>query len=96
MDFNIFEYGAYVATGVVGWFVNILWTAQSKLREEFNEMERELPLAYVRRDEFRDVIREMKEGFKEAVYPVLSKLDRIEERMNEQNKENDRIYQRKE
>ena len=95
MDFNIFEYGAYVATGIVGWFVNILWTAQEKLRKEFTEMERDMPLAYVRRDEFRDVVREMKESFKEAIHPVLSKLDRMEEKMEEQAKENDRLFQRK-
>jgi hypothetical protein len=96
MDFNIFEYGAYVATGIVGWFVNILWTSQSKLREEFNEMERELPLAYVRRDEFKDVIKEMKESFKEAIHPVLAKLDRMEEERKEDARENDRLFVRKE
>ena len=96
MDFNIFEYGAYVATGIVGWFVNILWTAQEKLRKEFTEMERDMPLAYVRRDEFRDVVREMKESFKEAIHPVLNKLDRMGEKMEETAKENDRLFQRKE
>lgn len=95
MDFNIFEYGAYIATGIIGWFVNILWTAQEKLRQEFTEMERDMPLAYVRRDEFKDVVREMKESFKEAVHPVLNKLDRMEEKMEEQAKEVDRTYQRK-
>lgn len=95
MGFNIFEYGAYVATGIVGWFVNILWTAQDKLRKEFTEMERDMPLAYVRRDEFREVVKEMKESFKEAVHPILGKLDRMEERMEEQARENDRLFQRK-
>lgn len=95
MDFNIFEYGAYVATGIVGWFVNILWTAQEKLRKEFTDMERDMPLAYVRRDEFKDVVREMKESFKEAIHPVLNKLDRMEEKMEEQAKEADKLYQRK-
>lgn len=96
MDFNIFEYGAYLATGIVGWFVNILWTAQDKLRKDFSDMEKDMPLAYVRRDEFRDVVRDMKESFKEAVHPILGKLDRMEEKMEEAAKEADRTYQRKE
>lgn len=96
MNFDIFEYGAYVATGIVGWFVNILWTAQEKLKKEFTEMEKELPLYYIRRDEFKEVIKDMKEGFKEAIHPVLSKLDRMEEKMEEAAKEADRVYQRKE
>lgn len=96
MDFNIFEYGAYLATGIVGWFVNILWTAQDKLRKEFSDMEKGMPLAYVRRDEFKDVVKEMKESFKEAVHPILGKLDRMEEKMEEAAKENDRLFQRKE
>lgn len=95
MEIEIIKWGAYVLVGIVGWLLRILWTAQEDMRNKFNELERELPIYYVRRDEFKDVVQEVKESFRETVKPVLTKLDRIEERIDEQKRENDRIYQRK-
>ena len=44
------------AMTMIGWFVRIMWEAQQKLREDLNEIERQLPETYVRRDDFRDLI----------------------------------------
>lgn len=94
-DFNLFEYGAYIATASVGWFVGIIWNRQEKIKEEMSDLKETLPVNYIRRDEFREVIHELKTGFKEAIIPVLNKLDRMEVRMEEQSRENDRIYKRR-
>lgn len=91
MEFEIIKWGAYALTGVMGWFVGILWTAQKEMRKDFSELEKELPVAYVRRDEFKDVVKDLKESFKEAIHPVLSKLDRMEEKIGEQQREVDRL-----
>lgn len=95
MDFNMVEYGAYVMSTVVGWFVGIIWNRQEKIKEDISDMKEDLPLNYVRKDEFREVIQEMKAGFKEVVAPILHKLDRMEIRMEEHVREIDRTYQRK-
>ena len=85
MDFEleILKWGAYVVAGVLGWFVRVLWTAQEKMRNAFNELEKNLPIAYVPRDQLKDIIRELKDSFKETIIPVINKLEKIEERMSE-------------
>lgn len=97
MDFELelIKYGAYVIAGILGWFVRVLWTAQDQMRKDFSELEKQLPEKYITKDDFREVIRDVKEGFKEAINPVLRKLDRMEERMDEQRADVERNYQRK-
>lgn len=95
MEIEIIKWGAYVLVGIMGWLLRVLWTAQEEMRKEFNELERELPIHYVRVNDFKEAIRDVKEGFREAITPVLNKLDRMEERMEDQSRDNDRIYQRK-
>jgi len=95
VEFEIIKYGTYLITGILGWFVRVLWTAQDQMRKDFSELEKNLPVVYVRQDDFKDVVREMKDSFKEAVHPILGKLDRMEVKMEEQAKEADKVYQRK-
>lgn len=95
MEFDVFKYGAYLMSSVVGWFVGVIWNRQEKIKEDISNMKEDLPLNYVRKDEFKDVIQELKSGFKEVVAPILSKLDRMEIRMEEQAREIERTYQRK-
>ena len=87
MEFEIIKWGAYALAGILGWFVRVLWTAQEQMRKDFGELEKELPIYYIRRDEFREVIREMKEGLREAVHPVIQKLDRMETKIEEHRRE---------
>lgn len=95
MELELLKYGAYLIAGILGWFVRVLWTAQEQMRKDFSDLEKNLPVVYVRQDDFKYIIKEMKESFKEAVHPVLNKLDRMEEKMEEAAKEADKIYQRK-
>lgn len=95
MEIELFKYGAYLATGVVGWFVGIIWNRQERQNEALSELKEHLPINYVRRDEFREVINELKQGFKEAITPVLNKLDRMELRIMEQEREFERTFIRK-
>lgn len=95
MELEVLKWGAYVLAGILGWFVRVLWTAMEKMRQDFSDLEKNLPLYYVRQDDFREVIKDMKEGFREAIHPVLSKLDRITERIEEDRKEADNKFKRK-
>lgn len=95
LEFELLKWGAYVFAAILGWFVRVLWTALEKMKEDFVVLQRELPLGYVRREEFREVIKEVKDSFKEAINPVLNKLDRMEEKWEEHKEHVDRTYQRK-
>jgi hypothetical protein len=51
--------GSAIAVG--GWFARQLWDSVQKLKEEVHEIEVKLPHNYVRRDEFRDVLKEIRD-----------------------------------
>ena len=80
MDFlEVLKWGAYVATAVVGWFVKVLWDAQKELRDDMKKIELNISENYTKKDDFKDVIFEIKHEFKELTQPLFRKLDRIEE-----------------
>lgn len=64
---DLVQWGAYVLTGVIGWFVKTLWDAQTKLREDLKQLEVNLPKEYVGKADFKDMYQ-----------TVLLKLDKIE------------------
>lgn len=37
---------------VGGWLFKSVWDAQARMRRDFSELEKNLPLAYVRKDDF--------------------------------------------
>lgn len=61
---------AAVAFSVAGWFGRQLWDAMAALRADLHKLERELPVHYVRKDEFTDHMNR-----------IETKLDRIVERL---------------
>lgn len=56
---------------VVGWLARELWVAVKELREDVHELEIQLPTNYIRRDEFADSMREIKE----MLAKIFDKLD---------------------
>ena len=90
-EYELIKWGAYILVGVTGWFIRVLWVAGQEMRKDFSELEKELPIYYLRKDEFKDYVKEMKEVFRESINPILNKLDRMEEKMRDQQREVDRL-----
>ena len=61
---------AAVGFSVAGWFGRQLWDAVASLRLDLHRIEKELPVYYVRKDEFTDHMNR-----------IETKLDRIVERL---------------
>lgn len=61
--------GAVLA--VAGWFCRQIWDAVKELREDIHRIEVEMPSHYIRRDEFNEGIREIKE----MLGRIFDKLD---------------------
>jgi hypothetical protein len=55
------------AIGVVGWFARVLWEAVQNLKDDLSDIKENLPLFYVRKDDF-----------KEFRHNVMDSLHRIE------------------
>jgi hypothetical protein len=66
--------GAILAA--MGWLARVLWEAVSKLREDLHELEVELPRNYVRKDEFSDNMREIKEMLGKIFDRLDNKVDK--------------------
>lgn len=60
---------------VAGWLARTLWEAVQKLQSDIHDIEIDLPRNYVRRDEFTDNMKEIKD--------MLSKIfDRLDNKMD--------------
>jgi len=61
---------------LVGWLARQLWEAVERLKSDIHELEVELPSRYVRREEFSEGIREIKDLCRQ----IFDKVDSLEKR----------------
>lgn len=66
--------GAILAA--LGWFARVLWEAIVKLQEDLHQLEVDLPSNYVRRDEFSDNMKEIKEMLGKIFDRLDNKVDK--------------------
>lgn len=50
-----------VAIAVGGWFARQLWDNVQKLKDDVHQIEVDLPAHYIRKDDFRDGLKEIKD-----------------------------------
>ena len=80
MEFaELIKWAAYVMTGIMGWFIRVLWDAQKELREDMKKIELHISENYTKRNDFKEALNTMKEDWKEMTQPIFKKLDKIEE-----------------
>lgn len=76
---EVVKWGAYVFTAVGGWFLRVLWTAQASLRKDLKALEIQLPENYVKKEDYKESTKQMRESVRETIQPLFRKLDRLEE-----------------
>jgi hypothetical protein len=64
-----FAIGAVLAA--LGWFARQLWDAVAALRDDIRTLERDLPVYYVRKDDFVDAMRRVED----MLGKIFDKLD---------------------
>jgi hypothetical protein len=67
----LFNLAAGAAIAAFGWFFRQLWDTQKRILDDMKQIEVNLPINYVRRDEFFDTMREIKE----MLIRISDKLD---------------------
>lgn len=65
-----------IMLAVTGWFARQVWDAVKELQREIHEIEVDLPRNYVRRDEFADNMREIKEMLGKIFDRLDNKVDK--------------------
>ena len=72
---------AGIAVAVGGWFARELWGAVKELREDLHRIEVDLPSHYIRRDEFQEGVKELKDICRQ----IFDKVDSLEKRKADKN-----------
>lgn len=70
---ELIKWALYVVTGVITWFIKLLWNNNKKMGEEIENLRLNLAENYVKKDDLKEILREIREDFKE----VMAKVDRI-------------------
>lgn len=73
---DLLNIGIAAGFAAVGWFARQIWSAVSELRRDLHEIEVNLPTSYVRRDEFSDALKEIKDISKQ----IFEKISSLEQR----------------
>lgn len=82
MDQGIVNWVFAIAGAAIGWVLKVLWDAVGDLKRDVRQIERDLPGVYVRRDDFREAMRELKgdvkDGFAKIETAIASLTDRLD------------------
>jgi hypothetical protein len=62
------------AGAALGWILKVVWDAIQDLKKDIRQIERDLPEVYVRRDDFKDAVKELKEDMKAGFISVDNTL----------------------
>ena len=73
---NIINLLGGAALTVIGWFARQLWDAVQKLKEDVSQLELSISENYVKKDDFKDGIKELKE----MLGKIFDKLDAKQDR----------------
>lgn len=61
---------------LAGWFLRIIWDSIRRLQADMNKLERHVSETYVRRDDYRDDMTEMKLMLRQIIDKLDNKQDK--------------------
>lgn len=70
---SLLEIALWGIVATIGWFARQLWDAVKELRADLHKLEVNLPTHYIRRDEFAEGVRQIREDLQ----IVFQRLDDI-------------------
>lgn len=87
MNQLVFNWAVAVAGFLGGWALKVIWDSISEVRKDLKQMDTKMHEDFVRRDDFREAVREikmdMKEGFRsvnDTLGLIFKKLDNKEDK----------------
>jgi hypothetical protein len=73
---NLINIAGGAALTTIGWFARQLWDAVQKLKSDMSQLELSISENYVKKDDFKDGIKELKEMLGKIFDKLDSKQDR--------------------
>lgn len=62
----------------IGWVMKVVWDAIKDLKADVKQIERDLPEIYVRKDDFKTAVADMKENMKEMRMDMKDGFSKID------------------
>lgn len=88
MDQVVFNWGFTLAGVLGGWILKVIWEAIVDLKKDVKDIDTKMHEDFVRRDDFKDAVREIKEDMKSGFGKIDSTLGLIFKKLdNKQNVE---------
>jgi len=75
MDQNLVNAAFTMVTSLGAWIVKAIWEAIKELKQENKEMKEQLNERYVRKDDFKEVIGEIKDLNRKALARIFDRID---------------------
>lgn len=82
VDQSILNWIFAAAGAASGWVLKIIWDTLSELRKDMRQIERDLPVIYTRKDDFKDEVRELKEDMKIGFTKIETTLNALFKRLD--------------
>lgn len=82
VDQSILNWIFAAAGAASGWVLKIIWDTLSELRKDMRQIERDLPVIYTRKDDFKDEVRELKEDMKIGFAKIETTLNALFKRLD--------------
>lgn len=82
---NIFDWMVGIGGAVIGWMLKVIWEAIRDVRIEIKELDKQMHDDFVRRDDFKEAIREIKDDMREGFNKVDRTLGLIFKKLENRN-----------
>jgi len=82
---NIFDWMVGIGGAVIGWMLKVIWEALRDVRVEIKELDKQMHDDFVRRDDFKEAIREIKDDMREGFNKVDRTLGLIFKKLENRN-----------
>lgn len=83
MDQTLFNIAVAIAGALGGWWMKAMWDGIKEMQRDMREIERELPENYVRKDDFKDVVRDIRQDMKDGFNKMDATLGLIFKRLEQ-------------
>lgn len=84
----IFDWIVGLGGIIVGWALKMIWEAIRDVRMEIRELDNQMHSDFVRRDDFKEAVREIKDDMKEGFNKVDTTLSLLFEKLDQHNNRN--------
>lgn len=82
---NVFDWMVGVGGAVVGWMLKMIWEAIRDMRSEMKDLDKQMHEDFVRRDDFKEAIQEIKADMREGFNKVDSTLGLMFKKLEQRN-----------